>query len=245
MHLQRNSFLAITCLTALFSPPTLASAKIDLQWSICDTDAETVLRKLGEEGKTPYKAKPITYYDTYPPTYTTAGLSFRTKFKHHDPGYLISLIKARFGAETDNVPPEADCIWDQYGNASYYTCGLPSIVATADETVELWSPTQKAFAERYQHIDWDALVPYGPFMNPKWKLRILGHKGVFDDVVASPLHLMEIEISVKKRKGDKVHKKITKYLQDRGVVICEPQLPKTLRLFERLGHEDRWGMGKG
>ena len=233
MASKSRSFLAVTLLATLCHP-ILAKTKIDLQWSICDTDAETVLRKLGEEDTAPYKSNPITYYDTWPPTYTNQGLGLRTKVKKHDPGYPISMVKARFGAETDNVPEQADCVWDQYGKTDYYTCGMMSILPEIDESENLWSPEQKAFAERYQAVNWDTLVPYGPFMNPKWKLRIDGHKAVFDDVVAEPLHLMEIEIEVKKKHGKKVHKRITKYLQDRGVVICDPQLPKTLRLFEYL-----------
>lgn len=231
-----KTVLKLSLLAALCHP-TFAKETIDLQWSICDNDAETVLRKLGEEDTPPYKANPITYYDTWPPSYTNQGLGLRTKVKKHDPGYPISMVKARFGAETDNVPERAECVCDQYGNTSYYTCGMLEILPELDETLDLWSPAQKAFAERYQAVDWNALVPYGPFMNPKWKLRIKGHKAVFDDVVASPLHLMEIEVEVKKKHGEKVHRKMSKYLKKKGVVICEPQLPKTLRLFESLRNE--------
>ena len=66
----------------------------------------------------------------------------------------------------------------------------------------------------------------------------LHYEAVFDDVKASVadsiLHLMEIEAEVEKSEGDKIYRKITEYLEDRGVVICDPQLPKTLRLFEEL-----------
>ena len=89
---------------------TLAKTKIDLQWAICDINAETVLRKLGHRGENPYKANNITYFDTSPPTHTANGVAFRTKVKKHQP---LSMIKARFEDETKNVPPEADCVWDR------------------------------------------------------------------------------------------------------------------------------------
>jgi len=150
------------------------------------------------------------------------------------------LNKSEFDEENENVPLDADCGWDEYGNSTYFTCGMISPLDEGVEDIEdIWSDDQVAFAERYQEVGWDGLVPYGPFLNPKWKLHIEGYKAVFDDVIAeaagSTLHLMEIEVEVKKSKGEKVHKKIEEYLRGRGVTICEPlQLPKTLRLFSAL-----------
>ena len=233
MACNRHIFI-VFALSTLLCRWTLGKTKVDLQWAICDKDAPTVLRKLGEDGLKPYKANNITYYDTSQPVYTAQGLGFRTKVKKHKP---ISLIKARFSKKTKNVPAEADCVWDRYGNTTYFTCGLPSPLCNGTERI--WSNDQIAFAGRYQDVDWEGLVPYGPFHNPKWKLHIEGYKAVFDDVMASAagstLHIMELEIGLKRSKSDEVHRNITKYLEDRGVVICEPlQLPKTLRLFSAL-----------
>ena len=219
--------------------PTLAETVIDLQWAICDQDAKTVLEKLREDGLGPYKANNITYYDTWPPSYTAQGLAFRKKVKHH---HHLSMTKARFDEETENVPPEADCVWDQYGNTTYYTCSLAAPLK--DEDKGLWSEDQIAFAQRYQDVRWDDLVPYGPFLNPKWKLYIEGYKAVFDDVMAEAegerLHLMEIEIKTGMSWAEKVHGRVDRYLRDRGIAICEPlQLPKTLRLFNALAAPPR------
>lgn len=234
MDLSSFELLIIFVLAAF----TLSDDTIDIQWAICDEDAETVLQKLGEDGKEPYKAYNITYYDTSPPIYTALGLGFRMKVKKHGrQAYRVSMIKARFDEESENVPLEADCVWDQYGQSTYFTCGMPCPLD--DETEDIWSNSQIAFAERYQEMDWASLVPYGPFLNPKWKLHIQGYKAVFDDVMAeiagSPLHLMEVEVEAESSIGDEVHEKIDKYLRGRGVKICEPlQLPKTLRLFAAL-----------
>ena len=117
------------------------------------------------------------------------------------------------------MPSDAECVWDQYGNSTYFTCGVSSRLdeddVEEDDDDEIWSDEQIAFAERYHDVAWDDLVPYGPFMNPKWKLHLDGIKVVFDDVVAETagetLHLMEIEAKAKMKKREAVHKKITKY----------------------------------
>lgn len=129
---------------------------------------------------------------------------------------------------------------------SLFTCGVPSPLV---EGQPVWSDAQIKFATRYHpEIQWDRLVPYGPFLNPKWKIRIKDRIAVFDSVeVVLPLsgkkvHLMEVEIGIKGKKvkkGDKYYRKFTKHLEKRGVVICEePQLPKTLRLFEALAKDN-------
>ena len=149
------------------------------------------------------------------------------------------MVKARFANETHDVPEGAQCKWDRYGNASWFTCGISS---PRVEGKALWSAEQMAFASRYHSVQWDQLVPYGPFLNPKWKFRILGKKAVFDSVEAvvdgQLIHLMEVEVGVKGkrvRKEKGLYEAITKYLMDSGVAICSsPQLPKTLRLFEAL-----------
>ena len=148
------------------------------------------------------------------------------------------MVKARFADEID-VPEGAECKWDRYGNASWFTCGVSSPV---EEGKALWSAKQVAFASRYFSVQWDRLVPYGPFLDPKWKIRIEGRKAVFDSVEAvvagRVVHLMEVEVGVKKKKVSKekgLYEAITKVLVSAGVAICKPtQLPKTVRLFEAL-----------
>lgn len=219
--------------------------QISLQWAICESSASAVLQKLGYPDKPPYKANPIVYYDTWPPALTASGLAFRTKVKKHDPGWPISMIKARFGELNENVPSEAHCVWNRYGNDTSYTCGLSSILSEIGgaEGESVWSEAQVAFAQRYQDVEWEALVPFGPYVNPKWKVHVLGHKAVFDDVRALPEHLMEIEIGVGKEGSEGVYEEITRFLRERAIVLCERQLPKTLRLFEALKGEEGDGDG--
>ena len=145
------------------------------------------------------------------------------------------------------MPEGAQCKWDRYGNGSWFTCGVSSPLV---EGKALWSDEQRAFASRYFSVQWDRLVSYGPFSNPKWKIRIMGRKAVFDSVEAvvagRAVHLMEVEIGVKEKEvgeEERLYEAITRVLVEAGVVICVPtQLPKTLRLFEMLQGQGQFGV---
>jgi hypothetical protein len=225
--------------------------KVNLQWSICDTNPQTVLQKLGEDGaREPYKKTPVTYYDTNPPSYFWSGLMFRTKTRRGDE---LSAVKALFDPGTSDAPervsgdkeahisrtiPETPerflCVSDRYGNDTSFTCQIQSVIAGRKV---LWTDEQIRFAERCQGIIWEDLVGFGPNPNPKWRLNIAGHRAVFDDVQAGPFHLMELEVKVLKPKGDEAYKEISRYLRERGIQLCHKQEPRTLRLFRAMGYD--------
>ena len=220
----------------LFLAAPFAAAKKDtsLQWAICEPNPQEALRKLGLGSTTPpYKENPITYYDQQPPVYLPEGLMFRTKTNKGQP---LSTVKARFPEETKDVPDFVECAWDRYGDDITYTCEKRCPMDPASSSI--WCDEQVEFAQRYANVDWAGMTAYGPFLNAKWKLRLEGYKAKFDDVAAGSLHLMEIEVKTRKSHSKKVYKAITRNLQDRGVVLCDVQEGKTIRLFRKMGYFD-------
>jgi hypothetical protein len=207
-------------------------AKVSLQWSICDSNPQIVLQKLGKDSGDPDKLDPITYYDTNPPVYTPQGLMFRTKTRA---GQEISLVKIRFASNVfSQLRWRLACLWDRYGDKTTYVCKVQSPV----NGTRIWSDEQVRFAENFWgKIVWDELVAFGPYPNPKWKwLKIKGYKAAFDDVAARSLHLMELEVKVPKSKSDVAYQIITEYLRKCGVVLCDHQESKTMRLFRAMGY---------
>ena len=208
-----------------------AMGKASLQWSICDPTPQDVLPKLGIKSTTPpYKENPITFYDELPPYYTPKNYLFRTKITKGQP---LSSVKARFLEETDDVPDFVECSWYRYGNNSTYTC--EKTCPRDPDSSQLWCDQQVEFAERYEDIGWSSLTPYGPYPNGKWKVRVEGYKAKFDDVAIGSLHLMEIEAYVPMKKADHAFEKITNYLKEQGVVLCDTQQGKAMRMFHAMG----------
>ncbi|KID96007.1 hypothetical protein MAJ_08002, partial [Metarhizium majus ARSEF 297] len=208
--------------------------KISLQWAICDSTPQETLAKLGLDPTTPpYKENPIAYYDEKPPIHIFSRMMFRTKTNKGRP---LSTIKVSFDEETANVPDFVDCGWDRYGkNDATYNCEKRCPLDPASPE-NIWRGEQVQFAERYHHVNWSALVEYGPYPDGKWKIRINGHKAKFDDVVVGGLHLMEIETRVPEKKARKFIRETWQYLSDRGVTLCNPQEGKTMRLFKAMGY---------
>jgi hypothetical protein len=204
--------------------------KVNLQWAICDKSPQIVLEKLGRAAAEPDKVDPISYYDTKPPVYTAQGLMFRAKVRA---GQNISMVKARV-MEVSDVPSSAICLWDRYGDDVAFVCKMQSPI---NNLTRIWSDEQVHFAEHsWGKIDWDELVEFGPYQNPKWKqLKIHGYKVVFDDVAVPQHHLMEVELKVRRSRSEIAYQIITEYLENAGVVLCERQEPKTIRLFRALG----------
>lgn len=217
-------------LLSILLPSLFAYAeKVSLQWAICDPNPQDTLTKLGLGTPPPYKENPITYYDELPPVHIKHGLMFRTKTNK---GVPLSTVKVQFPEVVHDVPSFVDCSWDHYAfNRPTFTCEKRCPLDG-----NIWQEEQVEFAEQYGSVDWDALRPYGPYPNAKWKVRVAGYKAKFDDVVAGDLHLMEIETKVHKKRVDDAIEEVTDYLNERGVVLCEPQEGKTKRLFREMGY---------
>lgn len=228
-----------TTLFGLFYLLTLSSClplspkdQVSLQWAICDASPYAVLTKLGVAPHRPDKLDPITYYDTFPPAYTPRGLMLRTKTRA---GREISVVKVRFPTPESHTSHHSNvCRWDRYGNETVFVCRRQSSIGRD----HIWSKEQRELAEEHQRpIHWDKLVGYGPYPNPKWKaLHLADRELVLDSVIVGSMHVMELEVKVHRAEEDTVYNAITEKLDKSGVVLCERQESKTMRLFRAMGY---------
>lgn len=122
-------------------------------------------------------------------------------------------------------------LWNRYGNDTFYTCEKRSLLDTKNP----WSAEQIQFADQYQNVDWEDLTAFGPYPNAKWKLKIDGHRAVFDDVATRSLHIMEIEMKVPKSERDVIYQAVSEKLEKLGIRLFGRQEGKTMRLFRDLG----------
>lgn len=212
--------------------PLRTKDQVSLQWAICDASPHAVLRKLGVVPHNPDKLDPITFYDTLPPAYTPRGLMLRTKTRA---GREISVVKVRFPTPESQTRHVSNvCRWDRYGNETVFVCRQQDTVRRD----HIWSKKQREFAEEHQRpILWEKLVGYGPFLNPKWKtLHLADRKAVLDSVIVGSMQIMELEVKVHRAEEDAVYNAITEQLDKSGIVLCERQESKTMRLFRAMGY---------
>ncbi|KAL4912348.1 hypothetical protein BDW62DRAFT_215089 [Aspergillus aurantiobrunneus] len=225
------TLVALLYLVALASCRPKIKDQVSLQWAICDSDPHAVLAKMGAQVRSPDKLDPITYYDTSPPVYTPQGLMLRSKVRG---GREISVVKVQLATSESNTGLHAKvCRWDRYGNKTTFVCKRQAPMNPR----HLWSTKQRQLAEDSQSdVAWDKLVSYGPYPNPKWKsLHVEGYDGVLDDVAVQSLHIMELEVKVHRAEEESAYQAITGHLSARGVVLCDRQESKTMRLFRAMG----------
>jgi hypothetical protein len=155
---------------------------------------------------------------------------FRTKVRA---GKKISVVKVRPDVNTTDVA-HGKCLWDRYGNDTSFVCSKQSNV----KSWRIWSKKQARLVENFTYVDWDELVEFGPYMNPKWKkLNITGYQADFDDVEADGHHLMELEVKVPMDGSQVAYNNITDHLKSHEVVLCDHEESKTMRLFRQMGFQ--------
>lgn len=225
-----KTLAALAALLLLLPAAARAEDAVDLQWSLCGASPDAVLGRLGADAAEKGKKGVVTYYDANPPVYEALGVSLRTKGK---PGELESSVKVRFSGPQSGLPAETDCSWDRYGDAQTYTCEVSDALDGARAAP--WTDAQKRFVDAYHRVNWSTLAAFGPYANPKWKLKFLGYKAVFDTVEAGSLHLMELSVKVPRSAADDAYRTVGEGLARRGVVLCPVQEGKTARLFRALG----------
>lgn len=220
-------FFLFAAVAVLNSCPAMADDTVNLQWSICDSSPQVVLQKFGSSKTSSDKEEVITYYDTNPPTFDPRGIAFRTKSSDQS-----SLIKIHFDQVPSNVPASANCLWERYGNQEKYVCEIDNDLSGSSP----WSADQLSFVGQYQAVNTSALVAFGPYNNPKWKIKFGGGlKGTFDTVEAQQQHIMELEIKTDKADDDDTYDQVTAILNQAGIVLCPVQEGKTTRLFKAMG----------
>jgi hypothetical protein len=224
--MQKISFFAFVGFFLAFSAQ--AEERIDLQWSVCESDSRLVAARLGVEGEP--KEGSITYFDSLPVSYIDKGLTFRIRGWKAESS-LESSVKMRFPNYVADAPGE--CEWDRYGAQETYTC---EVAAGEISPEDPWVPSLRQYAESFSPIAWKELHTFGPYTSLTWRTRIGDYKVQFDTVILpgglSPAS--EISVKVPYSRKDEVYDQLTAEFRAREVKLCDRQESKTMKLFRLL-----------
>lgn len=208
-----------------FLTASLAFAeKTELQWALCESNAELVLEKLGQENWEREDSS-ITYFESADPGYYREGVSFRVKQKR---GEKKSVVKVRGDARTIDGD---NCEWDRYGDQVAYACKLEAAARGA----HVWTAAQRRFVERFTKVNWENLHAFGPYPVSAWEGKAKKEKLVLEAMrpdVRSPI--LELSTRVDAGEADEIYRKITHFLEENDVHLCRVQEGKALRLFRAL-----------
>lgn len=223
-------FFAVSCALLPAFSVWASEERIDLQWTICDESGQVTASRLGIDPLV-VKFSEVTYYDTSPPRYSDNGATFRTKYGKSKAG-LVSIVKLRFSQTVSES--DAECEWDRYGQAEQYTCEVEEEGVSYQNP---WRQSQRIFIGTRLPVDWNSLLPYGPYPSESWRAEYHGWTLRLDSVnPPAPLPpLIELSVKTDYDQREEAHEAITQLLRRRGVPLCATQEPKTSRLFRAMG----------
>lgn len=213
---------------------------VDLYWSICEKDPQTVINKLSDTDVLwqqskyrPHSIRNVTFY--YPPKrlHPWSQALLYQRDDPHGPNYAE--VKIRTGplpVRANEIRPEESwpldqlevllakdapsCSWEWYNTHryAYYSC---AIRYQRKWRPVLWSQSQVNFTERWHGpLDWENLITAGPFIQGWWSVTLNGHRAKLTDVYDGNEHHMILTIMTTKTHCSQIQREVTEGLVGRN-----------------------------
>lgn len=210
-----------------------ASEQSELHWSVCEKSSELILAKLGLKIKEVERRK-VSYSDKWNAdlenfTHHSEGLILRVR---EEAGAFKSTVKIKF----ENLPQISEeweslvkCERDIYTTKESFFCSL-------SEETNSFSATQKSFVKAYrEEPEWDLLQVHGPAANTVWKMKAqinIPKLELEEIVLKDGSSIFEISTRAAAEEAESEHQRITSWLLQRALQICEVQESKTRQVLE-------------
>jgi hypothetical protein len=213
---------------------------VELRWSICEKDPQTVIDKLSDTDVLwqtykyrPHSIRNVTFY--YPPKrlHPWSQAILWQRDDPHGPNYAEA--KVRIGplpVRANEIRPQEwwpldeleflkskdkpMCNWEWFNTHryAYYAC---TVMYAREWRPVLWSEAQMNFTERWHGpLDWDNLITAGPFIQGWWSVTVNGHRGKLTDVYDGNEHHMIYKIDTTKTHCSQIYREVTEGLAGRN-----------------------------
>jgi hypothetical protein len=229
----------VFALSLFTAAPSFAGTAAEYHWTICESTAATIGKKLGAPGLSG-EDRYVYYLDTNDRALYRSGLVLRLR-GDREKGKLESTVKVRIDPE--DVPASWQsvdgfkCEQDFHGQQTSTHCSLEEKIDPDDLTQflkaggsaeKLLTKTQKKFLKAIgRTVSWIDLKGYGPVADSKWKLDAgVGKLDLESYRLSSGGSLFELSSKAKSPSASE-YGALTRKLKNAQIKLCPKQTSKT------------------
>lgn len=221
------NFLLLTL--GLLSPFTNAQDKTEIQWAICDTNIQQLIKKSALDFS-PAESFRQSFYDTSETHYHQRGVSFHQKKNAEENATKVKITFAP-GQKIDRTWLEENggsCEYDSYGAINLLRCEMEN-----DDAEELWSEEQREFLRRHNQADLiSRFETWGPYLVKNWEVKTKEWgKLKLNDLSLGKNHIVELSVKSTPARAESLRKSIEQWMHEKNIQLCSEQVGKFQRIL--------------